>query len=1241
MSGPSTGPGKTAPKLCDDFLNFDPFRSAPGRNLLADHSPPVGEGPLLSWSDGCKHEYFTKHVQSVLPPLDLRPDGTTQYKLAAVCKKCRLHAVIFMNFARATNPCPNADHPLHHFQRQPYEDDNNDSQIKYAWQCSASQCEAHLAVVYTIPRLSEQERILLTDTEQLKRRYEATVNQDHNRDGLRQATPMEALSRLRKYISDSLSPTHTKRAFPANNKRFMEAFGVRGEDCMELLTRLGFKYADAEWTLPNPPEIDDRSQADGGSQRELLEDVVCELTALMYKTAADTGSMNPAAAEGWPSSNRDLERTLAAQGYQRHSSLRRPNTANEELPYFASLGVLPDFSDSLIEFAFDRQLDCDPERQAYYYECLQIISESRHTEQLQTKVVLLQSEGLVSRRDLAAAYLSLGLQRPTGEQIVSEQHILSSFQARQANVSPATAAELRQALYKIGQHRDSKMLMNASQQTVETYEDAIAWLGNDVNEGTPDDIILVIAATKMDTPSDSETTKKAISIIARKRNSNSMNDWLLTGRSDGTSMSVDEALRHLGIEQSLDKVDKDMLQLQIASARDDKPGEQTEKAIKTIEQALGSSSGYTQTTTMQHHAPATWPVGLKSHGNTCYLNSLLQYYFCIKPFRKIILDYGKYKLDLKEIHEKRHRVGGRMISAQEIKAGQRFAKDLQSLFQRMIAEPSMEVKPEKDMVSRAFLEAEQYDQLPSSAMDEEIVWEKPSSTKGAEGTLSQSQNQPPTNGDDGTNKMRKESDASSITLQASANGDDDAPMSNSGAAPPTPPLSPVDKAADEIELVAGKPPLPPRRRFTNAQLEKASDTALSKAEAKAAMQQDVSEVHDNATQRLRAGLRVDGADANDEQQDVLRALYTIAINNTTFNRDGTSDKPMLRPEPDLALNVPLADTDIYSALDEILDPQPSNTKPGASVYSSLMQPLPQILQIKSPRINWDAKTQAAKKYDATMRLVDELYLDRYCDDSDPNILATRKKCWGWRKQLRALEKEKKELTSASPALDLNSVSAMAEASRFLESIEDIDKDLADIDAAPLDIATNLAVHLSTAAAEQATRLKKIDAEIDDLKGLLAPQFEDAKKIKYRLAVVFFHRGNTSGGHYWVCIHDFTNDIWRTYNDETVSEVPKSDLKQIFEAQGFTQGTPTYMVYVRDDEKEQLVQPLCREPGEVVPGQAWAAEEIKVDAMETSDPKAWNPKAAEAPADGTVNMAMVQEGGEKSWDNSRQVADADW
>ena len=330
-------PGKTAPKLLQDFLAFDPLKTQAGFNLLIDHPTPVGEGQRHGSPIGsCKHDYTTKATQSVVPPFDLRPGPTTKFKLAAVCKKCRIHTDVKLDYAQSTVPCPSSAYPLHHFQcLEPAGEDFTANRIRYGWQCSAPQCRATLQICFRMARLTDKEKDSLTNTEQLKRRLEGIIQEDPTREGLKQATPMDALSRLRRYIKDSLNPAHNKRTLPANNKRFMEAFGHFGQDCRALLERLGFEYAvnllDANadigedslltsaqgtlaWTLPNPPLLVNRLDADGSSQRELLEDVEAELLAWMCRISSETGLVNTAAAEGWPSANIAIERTLAAQG---------------------------------------------------------------------------------------------------------------------------------------------------------------------------------------------------------------------------------------------------------------------------------------------------------------------------------------------------------------------------------------------------------------------------------------------------------------------------------------------------------------------------------------------------------------------------------------------------------------------------------------------------------------------------------------------------------------------------------------------------------------------------------------------------------------------------------------------------------------------------------------------------------------------------------------------------------------
>jgi ubiquitin carboxyl-terminal hydrolase 25/28 len=161
-----------------------------------------------------------------------------------------------------------------------------------------------LTTNFRLPRISAADRNLLTDTSKLRARFDAVVQEDPEREGIRLATPVDALTRLRRYIKDALSPEHDKRVFPGNNKRFMEAYGLHGWDCRDLLQRLGFRYnvreavyhtnasiingsqeEEGSWTLPNPPTIEDRLGADGSGLRELLEDWEMELLALAWRTA--------------------------------------------------------------------------------------------------------------------------------------------------------------------------------------------------------------------------------------------------------------------------------------------------------------------------------------------------------------------------------------------------------------------------------------------------------------------------------------------------------------------------------------------------------------------------------------------------------------------------------------------------------------------------------------------------------------------------------------------------------------------------------------------------------------------------------------------------------------------------------------------------------------------------------------------------------------------------------------------
>ena len=116
------------------------------------------------------------------------------------------------------------------------------------------------------------------------------------------------------------------------------------------------------------------------------------------------------------------------------------------------------------------------------------------------KVATLSSQDVVSRRDLSAAYRFLNIHPPEASKL-SDEGIIEIFQAQQPDLGATVAEEARQALNKIGTARRSQLLINASRQSVDTYEDALSWLGNGATKDTSDDTLLAIHGSKVTKPS--------------------------------------------------------------------------------------------------------------------------------------------------------------------------------------------------------------------------------------------------------------------------------------------------------------------------------------------------------------------------------------------------------------------------------------------------------------------------------------------------------------------------------------------------------------------------------------------------------------------------------------------------------------------------------------------------------------------------------------------------------------------
>ena len=91
------------------------------------------------------------------------------------------------------------------------------------------------------------------------------------------------------------------------------------------------------------------------------------------------------------------------------------------------------------------------------------------------------------------------------------------------------------------------------------------------------------------------------------------------------------------------------------------------------------------------------PVGLENIGNTCYLNSLLQFLFTMVELRKIVLNFDDFKMSPNDDTLLQKKVGQRKITKKEVQTAQKFVASLSGLFKGMIETPQLAIRPEKEL----------------------------------------------------------------------------------------------------------------------------------------------------------------------------------------------------------------------------------------------------------------------------------------------------------------------------------------------------------------------------------------------------------------------------------------------------------------------------------------------------------------------------------------------------------------
>jgi ubiquitin carboxyl-terminal hydrolase 25/28 len=204
-----------------------------------------------------------------------------------------------------------------------------------------------------------------------------------------------------------------------------------------------------------------------------------------------------------------------------------------------------------------------------------------------------------------------------------------------------------------------------------TAEQALKWLDSSYNGTVPitDQGITTLAAVKNHDANQhvKEQVLRAVKLIAEDRNSEYLRMFAATGEVPAMSIEdkVAEACAFLGITDRSAPLDFAALEAQLVvfQMEDIARLEDAERHIAVLKEH------YLASPSVEQPADYNNPVGLQNLGATCYLNSLLQYFFAIRPFREIVQNYNEYKQDLEHLSQL-GRVGGVDLTREEVEKAQ-------------------------------------------------------------------------------------------------------------------------------------------------------------------------------------------------------------------------------------------------------------------------------------------------------------------------------------------------------------------------------------------------------------------------------------------------------------------------------------------------------------------------------------------------------------------------------------------